>query len=134
MASIKKTMAVEILRPQTWVRFHPSLCADCKAGCCTLPLRVSSEDLYQMGFVRYDEVNGPLKRIANRLIKQGIVRSYNARTKLFTIQRRKTHDCIFLNEDRRCTIYDKRPFVCRSFPNNSVRSGFCPYQKKCARD
>lgn len=127
-------MPVDILRPKTWVRYKPSLCANCHAGCCTLPLRVSAEDLFHMGFIEYEKVNGPLKQIANRLIKQGIVRSYNTRTKVFTIQRHKNEDCIFLDENRRCTIYAKRPVVCRRFPDNSIRPGFCPHQNEGISD
>ena len=25
-------------------------------------------------------------------------------------------DCVFLDEDRKCSIYENRPFVCRSYP------------------
>lgn len=123
-------MPVDIYQPKTWVRYKPSNCTKCMAGCCSLPLKVDSEDLYHMGFLKMEEVNGPLKRIANRLIKQGIIRSYSDRTGLFLVQRHKNNDCIFLGANRLCTIYDRRPYVCRSYPKYSVREGYCPYKKK----
>lgn len=82
-----------------------------------------------MGFVQIGEVNGPKKRIATRLKKEGIISSYNARSELFTVKRHRNHDCIFLDEKRLCKIYERRPFVCRSFPQYSARPGFCPHQK-----
>lgn len=121
-------MPVDILRPRTWVRYNPQNCLSCQSGCCTLPLRVDSEDLHHMGFIRADEVNAPKLPIARRLKKQGIIRSYNQRSELFTIRRHANNDCIFLDEARRCSIYDRRPFVCRSYPEYSVRPGFCPYK------
>ena len=123
-------MPVDTVRPKSWVPYDPKHCKSCQAGCCTLPLRVDSEDLFHMGFIKMDQVNGPLKRIAKRLLKQGIIRSYSTRTNLFMIQRHKNNDCIFLDQNRRCSIYERRPFVCRSFPEYSARPGFCPYQKK----
>jgi len=126
-------MPVDIVRPKSWVKYNPKNCKSCMAGCCTLPLRVDSEDLYHMGFLKAEEVNGPLKKIAQRLIKQGIIKSFDTRRELFMVRRHKNNDCIFLNEQRQCTIYDRRPFVCRSFPEYSARPGFCPNQKKTAR-
>lgn len=123
-------MPVDILRPSTWVRYKPSLCRNCRAGCCTLPVRVSAEDLYHMGLIRFEEVNAPLKPLADRLIKKGILRSFNQRTQLGLLQRHKNQDCIFLDENRRCKIYERRPTVCRRFPKDVVRPGFCPNQKK----
>ena len=125
-----KKPEVDILRPKTWVPFKLSNCQGCWAGCCTLPVQVSSEELHHMGFLKAHEVEGPLKRIAQRLKRQGIIRSYRDRSRTFTLQRKNGHDCIFLDENRRCTIYDRRPSICRRFPETSARPGYCPHQKK----
>ncbi len=87
-----------------------------------------------MGYLTLFQVNGPLKRIANRLIREGVLRSYRPRTRTFILQRTKADDCVFLDADRRCQIYDRRPFVCRKFPENAVRPGFCPSQRKAAKE
>lgn len=121
---------MDILRPRTWVRYDPKNCKTCTAGCCTLPLRVDAEDLFHMGFIKMEEVNAPPRPLFERLKKQGIVKSFDSRRSLFMIRRHKNSDCIFLDEKRRCTIYERRPFVCRSYPEYSVREGFCPYKKK----
>lgn len=124
----KKKIAVGL--PSSWVKYCPSLCKGCWAGCCTMPVQVTSEELFHMGFLQASEVNGPLKRIANRLIKQGIIRSFNARTRLFRLMQVNGNDCVFLDENRLCRIYDRRPSICRAFPQNSVRPGFCPAIRK----
>lgn len=123
-------MAANIIKPETWVRYRPSLCKGCWAGCCTLPVKVSAEDLYHMGFITYREVNASLPKLFIRLKKEGIVRSLNLRSEVFTLAQRPNHDCIFLDEKRLCTIYERRPSVCRSFPENSKRPGYCPSQRK----
>jgi Fe-S-cluster containining protein len=82
-----------------------------------------------MGYLRADQINGPKKRLAARLIREGLVKSFNTRTEIFTLQTKNGHDCLFLDEDRLCTIYDRRPHICRRFPLNSARPGFCPHEK-----
>lgn len=119
-----------ILNPKTWVRFRPALCRGCWAGCCTLPVKVSTEDLFHMGFLKVDEVNRPLQPLFEKLKKQGIVRRLNQRSAVFTLAEKGNGDCIFLTELRRCSIYSNRPSVCRAFPFNSARPGYCPSQKK----
>lgn len=122
--------AVDTRNPATWVRFKPSLCKGCQAGCCTMPVKVDAEDLFHMGYLTLYEVNGPLKRIAKRLMKAGIVRSYRDSNRIFTLERKNGWDCIFLGADRLCTIYDRRPYVCRQFPSGGARPGYCPSQRK----
>ncbi len=95
-----------------------------------MPVVVTSEELYHMGFLDYDKVNGPLKRVAARLIKQGLIASYNDRNRTFRIKQLKGGDCVFLDEKRLCKIYESRPNICRRFPDNSVRPGFCPSQRQ----
>lgn len=82
-----------------------------------------------MGFIQVGEVNGPKKQIARRLIREGVLSSYNSRSQLFTLKRHRNHDCVFLDENRLCKIYERRPFVCRSFPDYSARPGYCPTQR-----
>lgn len=122
--------SVRIHTPSSWTRYRPALCNGCWSGCCTLPVQVTSEELFHMGYIPMEKVNGPLKRIAQKLIRDGIIRSYNDRTRLFRLQQVNGNDCVFLDENRRCKIYDRRPSICRTFPMNSKRPGFCPHQKQ----
>jgi Fe-S-cluster containining protein len=122
---------VDSQRPSTWKAFRPGLCEGCWAGCCTLPLEVTIEDLLRLGLASPDETE---KKTARRLMREGVVRSYRAGTGLFTLEQRPSGDCRFLDSDRRCTVYDKRPNVCRRFPSIGPRPGFCPARQRGAAD
>lgn len=117
-------------RPSTWRKYKSGLCEDCWAGCCTLPLETNVHDLIRLGLVTEEEAAMSLKKMATRLVKERVLQSYNLKTQVFIIAQRAGRDCIFLDEQRKCTVYDKRPTVCREFPKIGPRPGFCPYRKK----
>lgn len=123
-------MSVDIDRPSTWVRFtNPKLCEGCFAGCCTLPVEVAAADLVRLGVATEDEANGSLKKLYRRLHSEGVVRDFFATTGLFVLEQRHGRECVFLHpETRRCTVYEKRPEVCRKFPTIGPRPGYCPKQ------
>lgn len=115
--------------PSTWPRWRPGLCQGCSARCCTLPVEASIDDLVRMGLVTADEAHGSLKKVAKTLIRTGAVKNYRAKTGLFTLSQRPNGDCLYLDANRRCTIYDTRPRVCRLFPEIGPRPGHCPAEK-----
>lgn len=124
-------MSVDQDRPSTWVRYKIQYCESCLATCCTMPVEVRVEDLVRIGVVTEDEAAGSLKKVARRLVAEGLVRSFRVSTGLFLLEQKNGRDCVFLGADRRCTVYDRRPNVCRSFPLvMGPRLGFCPYKKK----
>ncbi len=116
----------DVDRPSEWIRHKDSLCKGCWAGCCTMPVEVDLKDLIRLGFTTEDEAKLSPKKLAKRLIKEKIVKSYRAGTGLFMLEQKQNRDCIFLGKDRLCTVYEKRPGVCRSFPSIGPRPGFCP--------
>jgi Fe-S-cluster containining protein len=117
-------------KPSTWKPFKKGMCEGCFAGCCTLPLEVSAYDLIRLGVITEDEAAASLKKAAKKLSKAGIIRSFHSKTGLFIIEQRRGRDCIFLDEKtRKCTVYEKRPEVCRTFPKIGPRPGFCPEGK-----
>lgn len=116
-------------RPSTWVSYRPGLCASCVAACCTMPLEVRLSDLERLGLVEEGEASP--KKIAKRLGKMAIVKTYRAATGLFLLQQKADDSCPFLGEDKLCTVYDKRPDTCRGFPTAlGPRISYCPYKKK----
>lgn len=83
---------VNVRRRETWTRFRKGLCAGCAARCCTMPVEV-------------------------RLQESGTVERFHARSGVFTLARRASGDCIYLDElTRRCTVYERRPDTCRNHP------------------
>lgn len=115
----------------TWTKFKASLCNDCQATCCTMPVEVRMTDLVRIGVIDEFELEEAPKSIAKRLAKQGIIEHFNFKNQLFTLARRSNGDCLYLDKaSRRCTIYERRPDTCRNHPKIGPRPGFCAYRKK----
>jgi uncharacterized protein len=124
---------VDVYRPTTWIQFKPKMCDGCWAGCCTLPVETSAFDLIRLGLITEDEAATSLKKVARKLHSQGVIQSFSSKTQMFVLEQRGGRDCIFLGKDRLCTVYEKRPQVCRSFPKIGPRPGYCPVQAKTTR-
>lgn len=115
-------------RPSSWVPYRPGLCSGCHATCCTMPVEILRSDLDRLGLSTPDEPSN--KKIAKRLIKQKILSNYRMGTDLFMLASKPNGDCYFLDSKTRlCTVYEKRPGVCRKFPEIGPRPGFCPATK-----
>lgn len=123
---------VDINEPSTWIPYRQRLCRDCHAACCCLPVEVRTPDLVRMEVIdAFEAEEQPAKRIARRLMREGIVEHFNFKNALFSLSRKANDDCLFLDsQTRRCTIYDKRPETCRNHPRVGPRSGFCAYRKR----
>ena len=118
-------------RPRTWIKFRDGLCENCFGGCCTMPVEIKSEDLVRLELCGQEEIEQSPKKVAKRLIKEGVLSSYREGTGLFMLTQRPNDDCFFLDSrSRLCTVYQKRPGVCREFPNIGPKPGFCPATKK----
>lgn len=96
-----------------------------------MPVEATVDDLVRMGVIDAFAADEPLKRIANQLKKAGVIEHYNPSRAIFTLARRASLDCIYLDErTRRCTIYKVRPEICRQHPQIGPKPGFCPYESK----
>lgn len=92
-----------------------------------MPVEVRLSDLIRLGVASDDEAAGSIKKLAKRLIKEGIIVSYRQGTEFFILSQKANRDCIFMNSQTRlCTVYEKRPDTCRQFPSIGPRPGFCP--------
>jgi Fe-S-cluster containining protein len=119
-------------RPSTWKKYDESFCRKCAAGCCTMPVEVQASDLLRLGLTNEDELAISTKKVAKRLIKAGVLKSYREGTEFFMLSQKANEDCYFLDSKTRfCTVYDNRPETCRKFPALvGPRVGFCPAQAK----
>ncbi|HEY9036520.1 MAG TPA: YkgJ family cysteine cluster protein [Pseudomonadales bacterium] len=121
----------DIQRTETWTPYRKGLCNQCQALCCRLPVEARFHDLVRMQLADHFERDEPLKNIAKRLSKQGIVAHFNARDGIFTLTQHSSGDCFYLDRTtRRCTIYEQRPDTCREHPGIGPRPGYCAYLKK----
>lgn len=116
-------------KTEAWVPYRAALCASCEASCCkNWPVEASVPDLIRLGHLDKEEATVSLAAAARRLKKEGIIRSFHPSRWVFVLAQKKNGDCIFLGEDRRCTVYRKRPAICRAFPKAGPRPGHCPYR------
>lgn len=113
--------------PKSWVKFKSNLCENCRSLCCTMPVEIKIQDLIRLELAHEGE--NP-KQVFSRLKKAGFIHSYRAKTGLFRLTQKSNDDCVFLNSNRKCSVYEKRPEVCRLFPEKmGLRLGFCPALK-----
>jgi uncharacterized protein len=123
---------VDVDRLETWTRYRGGLCDNCVANCCTMPVEVRLPDLVRLELVDpFEAEHEEPKQIAKRLSKAGLIDHFNFRNSIFTLARRASGDCQFLDaRTRRCTVYDKRPGTCRLHPQVGPRSNHCPYEPR----
>lgn len=96
----------------------------CKAGCCTItPI---PKDLW-------NECRGKVVEKVEE-VKEGLqVDPETGELKDFVVPFTKSLKCPFLNEDLSCNIYEKRPYVCRKFGDESHKYLRCHFQDKDGR-
>jgi Fe-S-cluster containining protein len=123
---------VDVDRCETWTRYKNGLCDTCAANCCTMPVEVKLADLVRLELVDpFDAEHEDPKQIAKRLSKAGLIEHFNFKNSIFSLARRASGDCQFLDaKTRRCTVYDKRPNTCRLHPQVGPRPNHCPYGNK----
>ena len=71
-----------------------------------MPVEVKIGDLIRMGVVDEFERNEPAKNIAKRLMKARIIEHFNFKHEIYTLARRGTRDCIYLDEKTRLVLLD----------------------------
>jgi Fe-S-cluster containining protein len=93
-----------------------------------MPVEVKIEDLLRLGEISEDDMFDSRPKLVKRLKKSGLIKNYRESTQLFMLSDRPNGDCLFLNvKTRLCTVYSKRPDVCRQFPQTiGNRLGYCP--------
>jgi Fe-S-cluster containining protein len=96
-----------------------------------MPVEIEIGDLLQMGLVSSDDLGVSSKKVFKRLQSKGVITSFRVATGKYMLAQKANSDCYFLDSKTRlCTIYEKRPSVCREFPKIGPRPGCCPYQSK----
>ena len=94
-----------------------------------MPVEVKMVDLIRLNLVDpFEAEHEEPKQIAKRLSKEGLIDHFNFKNSIFTLARRSSGDCQFLDaKDRHCTVYVNRPTTCRTHPQIGPKPGFCPY-------
>jgi Fe-S-cluster containining protein len=119
--------------PKTWKAYRAKHCESCMANCCSMPVEIMLEDLIRLQLAAPEDAEGSIKKLVARLKKERWIRSYREATGLFTLEQSPKGDCIFLDSNRKCKVYELRPTTCRRFPAEiGRRVGYCPSQPKGA--
>ncbi len=114
-----------------WIPYTKELCRTCWANCChDMPVEVSVPDLIRLGYLNSEQAATELTAVTRQLLKDGILKRFRPGSLVFVLAQQTNKDCIFLGPDRRCTVYDKRPEICRQFPKIGPKPGHCPYEAK----
>ncbi len=97
-----------------------------------MPLEVRLPDLVRLGVVdAFEAEHEAARQIARRLEKAGLIERYNTKREVFTVARRASGDCLWLDaRTRRCTVYAQRPDTCRLHPQVGPRPNHCAYGAK----
>jgi len=96
-----------------------------------MPVEVKIPDLIRMGVITEFEVNEPIKQIAKKLKKGGVIEHLYFKEQVFILVRLANRDCLYLDPLRRtCKIYKNRPDTCRDHPRIGSRPGYCAYEPK----
>jgi len=92
---------------------------------------VKIPDLVRMGVITEFEANEPIKKIAKKLKKDGVIERLYFKEQIFMLARFANRDCLYLDPtSRKCKIYENRPDTCRDHPRIGSRPGFCAYELK----
>ncbi len=115
----------------TWTKHTQRLCSKCRANCCTMPVEVKILDLVRMGVITEFEAYEPIKKLAKKLKKDGVIEHLYFKELIFMLVRFANKDCLYLDStSRKCKIYKNRPDTCRDHPRIGSRPGFCAYEPK----
>lgn len=95
-----------------------------------MPVEIKADDIVRLELADPEEIESSPRKVAKRLIRDGILKSYRESTGLFMLEQKTNRDCIFLDKNRLCKVYEKRPSVCRKFPEIGPRPGWCPHSNK----
>lgn len=94
-----------------------------------MPVEVSVPDLIRLKLVTAEEASSELRNAVKRLAAAGIIRRPKTNALIYILRQKKNRDCLFLDAKRRCTVYERRPEICRQFPKIGPRPGHCPYRE-----
>jgi len=89
-------------------------------------VEVTLNDLIQLELLTTEQSELPFRKVARLLEEQGVIEAAIENSRSFILRQTESGVCRYLGADRRCSVYEKRPEVCRGFPAIGPRPGFCP--------
>ncbi len=91
-------------------------CSNCQEKCCPPRVVISLFDLVRFTSYGLEErISGQFKGFVELFLSDDGKDVDLTRPHMFPIDP-DAKDCVFLDEDQNCSIYQKRPLICRSYP------------------
>jgi Fe-S-cluster containining protein len=91
-------------------------CDNCEKKCCPPRVVISLFDVARFIDSGMNErVGGKFEGFVNLYLSDDGKDVELTHTHMFPVER-DAEDCVFLDENRKCSIYESRPFICRSYP------------------
>ena len=113
-----------------WRKFEKGLCDTCIGSCCYMPVEIPIEDLFEQGFLDPFIKELDEKEQIKEALKLNFVKRYTPSSKKFTLHQKKDLSCFFLDNNGRCSIYEKRFTTCRNHPKVGPKPNHCAYIKR----
>ena len=89
-----------------------ALCSQCGAECCDVSTPFSLQDIKR------------IKKKHKKLLRG--VKMVKSKADAYTLIKRGNKQCVFLDENKRCKVYDDRPQICRDFGEKPyARCAYC---------
>lgn len=95
-----------------------------------MPVEVMIPDLIRMGILVDFHLELSEKEQVKEALKNKTIVRYTPSTRKFTLAQKPDNSCVYLDAQKRCTIYELRPETCRNHPKIGPRPNYCAYMKK----
>ena len=113
-----------------WTAYKKDLCNTCEGLCCYMPVELETSDLIRMNILTDFHLELSLKEQTRDALKHPSVARYTPSSMKYTLKQKPNGTCYYLDDNKRCTIYEMRPNTCRNHPKVGPRPNFCAYLKK----
>lgn len=113
-----------------WTLYKKDLCKTCEGLCCYMPVEVEISDLIRMGILTEFHLELGLKEQNKDALRHPSIIRYTPSTMKYTLTQKPNGTCFYLDENKRCTIYELRPNTCRNHPKVGPKPNYCAYLKK----
>ena len=113
-----------------WSQYKKGLCEKCEGLCCYMPVEIKTSDLIRMGVLVEFHLELSEKEQIKEALKHPSILRYTPSNEKFTLTQKPDGSCYFLDSNKRCSIYEKRPDTCRNHPQIGPRPGYCAYMAK----
>lgn len=92
-------------------------CSNCEEKCCPPGVAISLFDLARFIDIGLDKfIAGAFEGYIELFLSDNGGEDVKLSRPYMAGESPKAKDCIFLDEERKCSIYENRPFICRSYP------------------